>query len=50
MRKVLCYFSKFEIFLWLLSVTAVLFSFITYDRTNYLALAASLIGLLVLLR
>jgi len=44
MRKVLCYFSKFEIFLWLLSVTAVLFSFMTYDRTNYLALAASPIG------
>ena len=44
MRKILNYFSKLEITLWTLSVTTIIVSFITYDRTNYLTLAASLIG------
>ena len=44
MRKISNYFSKLEITLWSLSVIAIFVSFITYDRTNYLTLAASLIG------
>ncbi len=44
MRKILNYFSKLEITLWSLSVIAIFISFITYDRTNYRTLAASLIG------
>lgn len=44
MRKILNYFSKLEITLWTLSVTTLIVSFITYDRTNYLTLVASLIG------
>ena len=44
MGKRLNYFSKLEITLWSLSVIAIFISFFTYDRTNYLTLAASLIG------
>ncbi len=44
MGKRLTYFSKREITLWSLSVMAIFASFITYDRTNYLTLAASIIG------
>ncbi len=44
MGKLLTYFSKLEITLWSLSVIAIFISFFTYDRTNYLTLAASLIG------
>jgi len=44
MVKLLSYFSKFEIALWCSSMALVLISFIAFDRTNYLALIASLIG------
>ena len=44
MKKLFSYFSKLEIALWLSSVTLVLVSFLAFDRTNYLTLAASLIG------
>ena len=38
------YFSKFEIGLWCSSVVLILISFFIFDKTNYLTLAASLIG------
>lgn len=44
MKKLFSYFSKLEIALWLSSVTLVLVSFLAFDRTNHLTLAASLIG------
>ena len=44
MRKILNYFSGLEITLWSLSAVAIFISFFIYDRTNYLILAASLIG------
>ncbi len=44
MKKVLNYFSRLEISLWLSSVILILISFFAFDRTNYLTLVASLIG------
>ena len=44
MRKLLTYFSKFEITLWGISVFLIVTSFVAFDRTNFLTLAASLIG------
>lgn len=44
MKKLLTYFSKLEKTLWLSSVVMILGSFIVFDRTNYLAFIASLIG------
>ena len=44
MKKLLSYFSKFEISLWVLSVTLIVVSFLSFDKGNYLALIASLIG------
>lgn len=44
MRKLLNYFSKLEIALWLTSVFLIVVSFLAFDRTNYLTLLASLIG------
>ena len=38
------YFSKFEIALWLSSVAFITAFFLIFDRSNYLSLAASLIG------
>ena len=38
------YFTKFEIILWLFSAMAVVSSFLFFDRTNYMTLCASLIG------
>ena len=38
------YFSKAEILLWMISVMAILISFCLFDRTNYMTLCASLIG------
>ena len=38
------YFSKTEALLWFCSVTLIILSFCLFDRTNYLTLAASLIG------
>ena len=42
--KKLNYFTKFEIMLWSLSVLFILVSFLLFDRTNYMTLTASLIG------
>ena len=44
MKKLLSYFSKLEIALWISSVLLILVSFLVFDRVNYLTLAASLIG------
>ena len=38
------YFSKKEWTLWISSVSAILISFVLFDRTNYLTLIASVIG------
>lgn len=43
-RKLLQYFSRAERLLWGLSVVFIVGSFCTFDRENYLTLAASLIG------
>lgn len=43
-KTLLNYFSKFEIVLWSVSVLSIIISFIVFDRSNYLTLFASLIG------
>ena len=44
MSKLVNYFSKAEIVLWISSVTVIIISFCAFDRTNYMTLCASLIG------
>ncbi len=44
MKKALTYFSRLEIALWISSAALILVSFTVFDRTNYLTLIASLIG------
>ena len=44
MKRLLNYFSKTEIFLWGFSVILIIVSFIAFDRSSYLTLFASLIG------
>ncbi|MCR5272575.1 MAG: nicotinamide riboside transporter PnuC [Lachnospiraceae bacterium] len=44
MSKIINYFSKAEIVLWMSSVTVIIVSFCIFDRTNFLTLFASLIG------
>lgn len=44
MKRLLNYFTKFEIGLWTSSVLLILASFCIFDRENYLTLLASLIG------
>lgn len=44
MKKLISYFSKLELALWISSVLLILLSFFAFDRTNYLTLLASLIG------
>ena len=43
-KGLISYFSKFEIILWSFSVLSIIISFIAFDRSNYLTLVASLIG------
>lgn len=43
-KKTVTYFSKGELLLWSLSSCVILASFIIFDRSNYLTLTASLIG------
>ena len=45
MKKLLNYFSKGEIVLWLASTLLIAVSFVIFDRENYLALVASLVGI-----
>lgn len=49
LKKFLNYFTKGEIALWLCSVTAITVSFLIFDRTGWLKLAASLIGITALI-
>lgn len=49
LKKILNYFTKGEIALWLSSVTAITASFLIFDRTGWLKLAASLIGITALI-
>ena len=44
MKRFLNYFSKLEIMLWSFSVFFIIVSFAVFDRTNYMTLCASLIG------
>ena len=44
MKKFLSYFSKIELTLWISSVSLIIISFFAFDRTNYLTLIASLVG------
>ena len=44
MKHLFRYFTKAEYALWLTSVVLVILSFLLFDRTGYLTLAASLIG------
>jgi len=44
MTKLTHYFSKTELTLWSRSILLILLSFLIFDRTNYMTLAASLLG------
>ena len=44
MIKLMSYFSKAEIILWISSVSFIIISFCVFDRINYMTLCASLIG------
>ena len=44
MKRLMDYFTKEEMILWCTSVLLIIVSFCTFDRENYLTLAASLIG------
>ncbi len=44
MKKLFNYFSNLEIALWLTSVSLIVMSFLAFDKTNYLTLLASLVG------
>ena len=44
MKKILSYFSKLEIVIWISSISIILLSFLAFDKANYLTLLASLVG------
>lgn len=44
-KKITNYFSKLEISLWVCSVSLIIISFVIFDRSNFLTLSASLIGI-----
>jgi nicotinamide mononucleotide transporter PnuC len=44
MKKILRYFSPFEYSLWGISVVLIVTSFLIFDRTGYLSLISSLVG------
>ena len=44
MKKLFSYFTKAEVTLWLCSVTVIVASFLVFDKTGYITLTASLIG------
>ncbi len=44
MKKALAYFTKLELMIWSSSVVLVVVSFLIFDKTNYLTLIASIIG------
>ena len=49
MKKLINYFSVGERVLWLSSIAVILISFLLFDRQNYLALVASLVGVTALI-
>lgn len=49
MKKLVKYFSVGEIILWSVSVAVIIISFILFDRSSYLSLTASLIGVTALI-
>ena len=49
MKKLLNYFSKGEIVLWVSSVLLIVLSFLIFDRGSYMTLVASLIGITALI-
>ncbi len=44
MKKILSYFTKAELAIWLFSMLFIITSFLLFDRANYLTLIASLMG------
>ena len=44
MKKLLSYFTKAELTIWLSSIAFIIVSFLLFDRANYLTLIASLMG------
>ena len=44
MKKLLSYFPKTELVIWLFSMSFIVISFLLFDRANYLTLFASLMG------
>jgi len=44
MKKLIAYFTKGELLLWVGSMTAIIVSFLLFDRTSWLTLGASLVG------
>ena len=44
MKKLLNYFTKAELSLWGVSMALILASFLTFNRTNYMTLTASMVG------
>ena len=49
MKKIIKYFSRGELILWLSSISIIIISFVLFDRSNYLSLTASLIGVTALI-
>lgn len=49
MKKLKNYFSKFEIYLWVTSVVLITASFLIFDRSSYLTLFASILGVTAIL-
>ena len=49
MNKLKGYFSKFEIFLWIISVVLITATFLIFDRGSYLTLIASILGVTAIL-
>lgn len=44
MKKLIAYFTKGELLLWVGSMAAIIVSFLLFDRTSWLTLGASLVG------
>lgn len=49
MKKIINYFTLLEMTLWFVSMTLIIVSFYHFDKTNYLTLLASVIGVTALL-
>ena len=49
MKRLFRYFSKGELILWASSIAVIIATFLIFDRSNYLALSASLVGVTALI-